>query len=116
MPKSALTGSEKKTKKAYLKAGRRVAKGEVGPTTSANKLYDEFQNLYGRAGEMLAPSFQRQGQQAFHEYNTMGAPQIINQQGAAAGQGSRRSSLNQALAAAKMNLARQLTNDFEQQQ
>lgn len=116
MPKSKFTGTQKKLQKESANKQRDILKGAYAPTTDINALLNEFKQTYKSAGEFLRPQFQGQANQAFNEQNMFQSPEIRNQFGAAGGQGSRSSSLNQALAAARTNLERQLTNDFSQQQ
>ncbi len=127
MPKSALTGSEKKTKKLGLKGARerekigikafekgikgiqRVQEGKGALPSSLQ----ELQERYARALRGTEGMFEKQKENVIAEYQQTYAPQVRGEYGAASGQGSRSSALNQALAAAQTNLARGLNADYE---
>lgn len=112
----------KKEKAAYpvykegLKEISGLLEGKHAPTTEGGKLLSDYERFYKGAGEFLQPQFQQQAEQAHREQSMYGAPQLRSEYGANSGQGSKSSALNQALAAARMNLSRQLENDFAQKQ
>lgn len=123
MPKSALTGREKKTKRIALKGARErekasipsyiaaqkgltdIGQGAGALETDTGKLAQAMQATSGLANQYFEPH----KQQAMAEFNQYQAPEIRNQ---GAGAGSRTSALNQALAAAAGNLHRQLASDY----
>lgn len=110
----------KKEKKAYpvykegLKEISGLLKGKHGPTTEGGKLQKDYERFYGQASEFLKPQFDKEATQAYQEQAMYQSPELKNQYGAAGGQGAKSSALNQALAAARTNLSRQLENDFSQ--
>lgn len=106
MPRKALTGTEHKTKKAYLKGGRDVAKGKHAPTLSLQQLQEDFNRARMGAKEQFEPIKQN----ALSEFQQYTQPGVAAQYGGGGEQKS--SSLNQALAAARSNLSRQLASDF----
>ncbi len=112
----------KKEEKAYpvykegLKEIQDLISGKHGPTTEGGKLLHDYERFYKGAGEFLRPQFENEARQAYREQGMYASPEIRSEYGAKGGQGSKSSALNQALAAARMNLTRQLENDFAQKQ
>lgn len=117
MPRSRLTGTQKKAQKYGAKhlvkrekqayqLSKELAEGKHGPTIELSKLLQDFQRAGKGAEKIFAPI----KEQALSEFNQVTAPEIFGQFGRQAGAGS--SALNQALAAARGNLSRQLASDF----
>lgn len=102
--------------KSGIKQAQELTSGKHGPTTEGGKLMHDYERFYNQAGDFLRPQFDREATQAYQEQNMYQSPELRNQYGAASGQGSKSSALNQALAAARTNLSRQLENDFSQRQ
>lgn len=127
MPRSALTGTEKKVKKAGLKNAKERDKIALGGYKKGVKgLEDtlrgkgalpssqtEIQDRYQKALKQSEGMFDAQKANAIAEYQQTYAPAVRGTHGASAGQGSRSSALNQALAAAQTNLTRGLNADYE---
>jgi len=127
MPRSALTGTEKKVKKAALKSAKERDKVALSGYKKGIKGLEEalrgkgalpseqseIQRRYARALKESEGMFDAQKANAIAEYQQTYAPQIRGTYGAASGQGSRSSALNQALAAAQSNLTRGLNADYE---
>jgi hypothetical protein len=128
MSKSALTGTEKKFKKSSIKNAKerdkidlaahkkgiegleKIQKGKGALPSSQSEIQERYQKALKSAEGM----FDAQKENAISEYQQTYAPQVRGTYGAASGQGSRSSALNQALAAAQVNLARGLNADYEQ--
>ena len=116
MPKSALTGTEKKAKKLAFKTAKeqqaltspifkKILKGHYRPEISIGKMLKDFQKGTQGAEKIFAPI----KEQALQDFNQYTQPEVVGQ----FGQGTSGSSaMNQALAAAKTNLSRQLASDF----
>ena len=127
MPRSALTGTEKKIKKATLKSAKEREEVSLGAYKKGVKSLEDIQkgkgalpsdlgdiqSRYARALKGAKNMFKDQKTNAIAEYQETYAPQVRGTYGAAAGQGSRSSALNQALAAAQVNLTRGLNADYE---
>ncbi len=131
MPKDALTGTEKKAKKRDInftrdqqklyskeqkhdlpykhssqKSLRDIAKGKHGPTTSLSELQDKLKRASKGAEKFYEP-VQKQALQDFDRYTL---PEVTNKFGRESGSGS--SALNQAMAAARVDLQGRLASDF----
>lgn len=102
---SALTGSQKKTQKKGLRVQRDILGGKYGGL-SISDLLKQFQQAGKGAEELYAPIKAN----ALEEFGQSTLPGVLSQFGDA-GLG-RSSALNQALAAARTNLSRQLASDF----
>jgi hypothetical protein len=127
MARSALTGTEKKVKKAALKSAKEREGVALGAYKKGIKSLEEIQQgkgalpsdqkdiqeRYARALKESKNMFKDQKANAIAEYQQTYAPQVRGAYGAASGQGSRSSVLNQALAAAQGNLSRGLNADYE---
>jgi hypothetical protein len=100
---SALTGKQKKTMKAANKSLR----------NTFNEVPKNIQGLeqqYQQAGTSAKNIFEPIKQNALAEFSQYGVPNIVNDFGR--NSGPRSSALNQALAAARTNLSRQLSADL----
>ena len=130
MPKSALTGTEKKAKKRDIKFTQKlqdeylreheakrgvrrhgakaiadIAKGKGGPTTSIKDLMKDFKKSEGMAKKYFEPI----KKQTLSEYHQNVVPGINTEFGS---ESKSSSALNQALAASGENLQRSLASDF----
>jgi hypothetical protein len=128
MARSALTGTEKKVKKASLKSAKERDKVSLDAYKKGLKSLEDIQkgkgalssdlgdiqSRYKRALKGAESMYKDQKANAIAEYQQTYAPQVRGTYGAASGQGSRSSVLNQALAAAQGNLTRGLNADYEQ--
>jgi hypothetical protein len=131
MPRSSLTGTQKKGQKRDIKFSktlqekylkdlaakqplqketlselRDILSGKHLPTTSLGDLMKDFQRAGKGAEEIFAPI----KEQALEEFGTQTVPGIYGHFGLE--MGARSSALNQALSAARSNLSRQLASDF----
>ncbi len=96
--------------KKGINALEKIQAGKGALPSSQSEIQDRYQKALKSAEGM----FDAQKQNAISEYQQTYAPQVRGSYGAASGQGSRSSALNQALAAAQTNLARGLNADYEQ--
>jgi hypothetical protein len=108
MPKSALTGSQKKTHRAGNKVGRKSLK-EIERSIRPGENLKQYGKSYELANKMLQP----QAQEMRREFQQETAPELISQLGVGAGAKSS-SALNQALAASLTNLNHKLTGQTQQ--
>jgi len=133
MPRSKFTGTQKKAQKKIAKiqgkmaelayqqakqtapykksaanALKQIQKGRHLPETSITNLLKTYEKA-GRGAEKL---FEKQKEERLAEFDQYVQPDVVNRFGRESGAGS--SALNQALAAAKTNLSRQLSSDYEQ--
>lgn len=106
MPKSALTGSQKKTFRQGNKTGRRSLK-EIERSLKPGENLRQYGKSYELAQQMMQP----QVQEARRQFQQEEAPQMISD----LGMGNRSSSaLNQALASAMTNLNHRMTGQTQQ--
>lgn len=110
---------DEKSRKSALYDLRQIGKGEGLPgyeKTKYDKAKYEKQTLHGlvkdfaRAGKGAEKIFEPIKQEALANFEQQTTPEIANQYGRESGSGS--SALNQAMAAAKVNLQRGLASDF----
>lgn len=106
MPKSAFTGSQKKTFRQGNKTGRRSLK-EIERSLKPGENLRQYGKSYELAQQMMQP----QVQEAQRQFKQEEAPQMISD----LGMGNRSSSaLNQALSAAMTNLNQRMTGQTQQ--
>ena len=103
---SSMKGYQKKTSRAGARVQRDILKGKHAPTLSLKELQRDFQRATKGAEELYAPIKAN----ALQEFGQSTLPGVLSEFGDA-GLG-RSSALNQALAAARTNLSRQLASDF----
>lgn len=130
MPKSALTGTEKKAKKAEInfqkelrqdykqefrakrglrrfagKALKDIAMGKKGPSTKISDLMKDFKKTQKFAEKHFEP-IKKQALSEFHQHTIPGISSALGSESKSS------SALNQALAASGENLQRSLASDF----
>ncbi len=106
--KSNMTGTGKKLLKQQQQETKKILRGEYAPTTDLKQMLADYKT----AGKGAKKIFEPIQADAIRQFEQTTAPEVRGAYGAAAGQGSRSSALNQALAAARGNLQSELTANF----
>lgn len=107
MPKSAYTGSQKKTFRGGNRVGRKSLK-EIERSLKPGENLKQYGKSYKLAKEMLAP----QAQEERRQFQQEEAPELIANLGVGAGAKSS-SALNQALSASLTNLNHRMTSQTQ---
>lgn len=97
---------KKPLKKSSEQDLKKIAEGKTGLTANPKKLLDIYRSVEKDAGKI----FSKHRETALDSFNQYNVPETVNQFGRETGSGS--SALNQALAASKNTLNRQLASDF----